>query len=202
MGPLRSLLGDLNASFYVRTHGPLVHSSHPPNRGAAAPCLRATAEPPLETSSQTRRSHSQHAHPLLMMFMLVAWPLLFTYVRAYVRTYARTYVRTYVRISCCSVLCFFSAYVRTHASWFIVAFWPRGGHGHLADSLRVLILPAPRTSLRAPTSIMASADKAFTPPSNSNRHRCTVFSHSRLLNLLSCGSGDFGLWIPDASAMM
>ena len=123
LGPLRNVLGEIYATFYVRTHGPLVHSRHPRNRGAAAPCLRATAEPPLETSSQTRRRHSKHAPPLLMLFMFALWPLLFTCGRTHVRISSCSflwlfcdYVRTYVR-----------TYARTHASLVIFAFRPRGG---------------------------------------------------------------------------
>ena len=137
LGPLRNVLGDIYATFYVRTHGPLLHSRHPRNRGAAAPCLRATAEPPLETSSQTRRRHSKHAPPLLMLFMVALWPLLFTC--------GRTYFFLFIVVALLRLRTHGRTHARTYASLVIFAFRPPGG-SHNARAELATWLTASRSS--------------------------------------------------------
>ena len=122
LGPLRNVLGDIYTTFYVRTHGPLVHSRHPRNRGAAAQDILTNTAAPLETSSQTRRRHSKHAPELLMLFMFALWPLLFTYGR------------TRVRISSCSFLWLFCDCVRTYVRMYVrMLLWSFSPLGHEAE---------------------------------------------------------------------
>ena len=111
LGPLRNVLGDIDATFYVRTHGPLVHSRHPRNRGAAAQDILTNTAAPLQTCTGA--------------FDVVH--VCFVATSVYVRTHARTYFFLFVFVALLRLRTHVRTHVRTYASLVIFAFRPRGG---------------------------------------------------------------------------